>query len=107
MDYKEYLEGLGSEVSTYDMIILMVGKIAEVLESKIGYENMKVLYKANLLKTMDTNPAVSYDRQLYKMFEYILNRGLISKEIQLNMPVDTLAHHLILAMRGITFELCI
>lgn len=107
MDYKDYLEELGSEISTYDMIILMIGKIAEVLENKIGYENMKVLYKAHLTKAADTTSAVSYNRQLYKMFEYILNRGLNSKEIQLNMPVDILAHHMVLAMRGITFEWCI
>ncbi|HBI72680.1 MAG TPA: TetR/AcrR family transcriptional regulator [Lachnospiraceae bacterium] len=107
MDYKEYLEGLGSEISTYDVIILMAGKIAEVLETKIGYENMKVLYKAHLSKATDTTSTVSYDREIYKMFEYILNRGLSSKEIKLNMPVDTTSHHLILAMRGITFEWCI
>ena len=107
MDYKKYLEGLGSEVSTYDVIILMVGKIAEVLENKIGYENMKVLYKAHLSKASYTTSTTSYDRELYKMFEFILNKGVTSKEIKLNKPVDTLTHHLVLAMRGITFEWCI
>ena len=107
MDYKKYLEGLGSEVSTYDVIILMVGKIAEVLENKIGYENMKVLYKAHLSKATDTTSTTSYERELYKMFEYILNKGVNNKEIKLNKPVDTLTHHLVLAMRGITFEWCI
>ena len=107
MDYKEYLEGLGSEVSTYDVLILMAGKIAEVLENKIGYENMKVLYKAHLSKATDTTSTTSYERELYNMFEYILNKGVNSKELQLNKPVDTLTHHLVLAMRGITFEWCI
>lgn len=107
MDYKEYLEGLESDVSTNKIIILMAGKIAEVLENKIGYENMKVLYKAHLSKASDTSFTTSYNRELYKMFEYILNRGLTRKEIQMNIPVDTLAHHLVLSMRGITFEWCI
>lgn len=107
MDYKKYLEGLGSEVSTYDVIILMAGKIAEVLENKIGYENMKVLYKAHLSKATDTTSTTSYERELYKMFEYILNKGVNNKEINLKKPVETLAHHLVLAMRGITFEWCI
>jgi len=107
MDYKEYIEGLGSEVSTYDVLILMAGKIAEVLENKIGYENMKVLYKAHLSKATDTTSTTSYERELYNMFEYILNKGVNSKELQLNKPVNTLTHHLVLAMRGITFEWCI
>ena len=107
MDYKEYLKGLNSEISTYDVIILLAGKVAEVLENKIGYENMKVLYKAHLSKATDTTSTTSYERELYKMFEYILNKGVNNKEIKLNKPVDTLAHHLVLAMRGITFEWCI
>jgi AcrR family transcriptional regulator len=107
MDYKDYLIGLEGTVSTYEVIILMAEKIADVLENKIGYDNMRVLYKAHISKTADTSSTTSYDRELYKMFEYILNKGLSTKEIQLNMPVDTLVHHLILAMRGITFEWCI
>ena len=107
MDYKEYLKGLNSEISTYDVIILLAGKVAEVLENKIGYENMKVLYKAHLSKATDTTSTTSYERELYKMFEYILNKGVNNKEINLKKPVETLAHHLVLAMRGITFEWCI
>lgn len=107
MDYKDYLIGLEGTVSTYEVIILMAEKIADVLENKIGYDNMRVLYKAHISKTADASSTTSYDRELYKMFEYILNKGLSTKEIQLNMPVDTLVHHLILAMRGITFEWCI
>ncbi|NLB33806.1 MAG: TetR/AcrR family transcriptional regulator [Tissierellia bacterium] len=107
MDYKEYLKGLNSEISTYDVIILLAGKVAEVLENKIGYENMKVLYKAHLSKATDTTSTTSYERELYKMFEYILNKGVNNNEIKLNKPVETLAHHLVLAMRGITFEWCI
>ena len=107
MDYKEYLKGLNSEISTYDVIILLAGKVAEVLENKIGYENMKVLYKAHLSKATDTTSTTSYERELYKMFEYILHKGVNSKEINLKKPVETLAHHLVLAMRGITFEWCI
>ena len=107
MDYKEYLKGLNSEISTYDVIILLAGKVAEVLENKIGYKNMKVLYKAHLSKATDTTSTTSYERELYKMFEYILNKGVNNKEINLKKPVETLAHHLVLAMRGITFEWCI
>ena len=106
-EYANYLEGLGSDLPTRDVIILMAGKIAENIESKIGYENMKVLYKAHLTKLTDMDSTVNYNRKLYKMFEDILNRGLEKKELQLIMPVETLADHLILAMRGITFEWCI
>jgi AcrR family transcriptional regulator len=107
LDYKSYLEGLGSEVSAYDTIILMTEKIVEIIDYKIGHENMKVLYKAHLTKNIDAYSSINYNRELYKMFEFILNKGVRQGEFRLDIPVDTLAHHFVLAMRGITFEWCI
>lgn len=107
LDYKSYLEGLSSESSAYDIVILMTGKIAEIINDKIGYENMKVLYKAHLTKNIDAHSSVSYNRDIYKMFEYIINMGIQQGEFRTDIPVATLSHHFVLAMRGITFEWCI
>ena len=107
LDYKSYLEMLSNETSASNIVILMMKRIAEVIENKIGYENMKVLYKAHLTKTIDVNSLVSYNRELYKMFEYILNNGVEQGEFRSDISVDILSHHFVLAMRGITFEWCI
>ena len=106
-EYKIYLESINNEVPASDFLILMVEKIAEIIASKIGHRDMKTLYKSHITKTIDTNYSISYDRELYKMFGDILERGIRQGEFRSDIPVVTLANHFVLAMRGITFEWCI
>ena len=68
---------------------------------------MKVLYKAHLTKTIDTTTAMSYNRELYKLFTEVLEQGVRQGELRDDLPVDVLAKHLIMAIRGLTFEWCI
>ena len=41
------------------------------------------------------------------MFTEVLERGVQQGEFREDIPVDLLAKHLVLAIRGITFEWCI
>ncbi len=41
------------------------------------------------------------------MYADILERGLRLGDVRSDIPVDTLAKHMILALRGITFEWCV
>lgn len=107
LDYSIYLEDVGDEVPASDVLILMTKKVAEVIDNKIGYENIKTLYKSHITKAIDTDYAMSYSRELYKMFGDILEKGFRQGEFRSDIPVNTLANHIILAMRGITFEWCI
>ncbi|HBN82389.1 MAG TPA: hypothetical protein DDZ89_00945 [Clostridiales bacterium] len=68
---------------------------------------MRVLYKAHLTKTINTTPAMSYDRDLYKMFTEILERGIRQGKLREDIPVEFFSKHLIMAIRGITYEWCI
>lgn len=106
-EYKIYLESINNETPASDLLILMVENIAEVIANKIGCENMQTLYKSHITKTVDTKYSMSYNRELYKMFSDILERGICRGEFKSDIPVDTLANHFVLAMRGITFEWCI
>lgn len=106
-EYKIYLESINNETAASDLLILMVENIAEVIANKIGCENMQTLYKSHITKTVDTKYSMSYNRELYKMFSDILERGICRGEFKSDIPVDTLANHFVLAMRGITFEWCI
>lgn len=106
-EYKIFLDSKFNKETASNLLILMAGKIAEVIEDKIGYEKMKTLYKSHITKSIATDYSISYDRGLYKMFSGILERGICQGEFRSDIPVDTLANHFILAMRGITFEWCI
>ncbi len=106
-EYKVFLDSKFNEETASNLLILMAEKIAEVIEDKIGYDKMKVLYKSHITNTNYTWYSMSYNRKLYKMFSDILEKGIDEEEFRTDISVDTLANHLILAMRGITFEWCI
>lgn len=106
-EYKVFLDSKFNEETASNLLILIAEKIAEVIEDKIGYDKMKVLYKSHITNTNYTWYSMSYNRKLYKMFSDILEKGIDEEEFRTDISVDTLANHLILAMRGITFEWCI
>lgn len=107
LEYKEYMNSIKEDLSSSELLILMIGKIGEVIDKKLGCDNMKVLYKAHITKTIDTESSISYNRDVYKIFTYIIHRGVNSGEFVIPMSIEDLAHHFILAMRGIVFEWCI
>ena len=79
MDYKTYLKSISQDRSTLDIITLLTEKIADILANKIGHDNMKWLYKSHFLSSISSEPTMSYNRELYKMFDEILSEG-IAKE---------------------------
>ncbi|MDD4113644.1 MAG: TetR/AcrR family transcriptional regulator [Herbinix sp.] len=107
LDYKIYLEDKDSKVPTSEVLILVTGRIAELMDGRIGCDIMKNIYKSHITKSIDTNYSMIYSRELYKVYVDILERGLRLGDVKSDIPVDTLAKHLILALRGITFEWCI
>ena len=107
IDYKSFLITLSDHKSVLDIFVLLAEEISDFIETNIGLENMRVLYKAHLTKTINTTSAMSYNREIYKLFTEVLERGVMEGELREDISVDTLARHLILAIRGITFEWCI
>ncbi|HBN82475.1 MAG TPA: TetR/AcrR family transcriptional regulator [Clostridiales bacterium] len=106
-DYKSFLLSLPESESSLDILHLLVERISDFIESNIGLDNMKILYKAHLTKTIYTGSAMDYSRDLYKMFADILEKGVQEGELREDIPIDSLSKHLILAIRGVVFEWCI
>ncbi|MGI1657574.1 MAG: TetR/AcrR family transcriptional regulator [Desulfitobacterium sp.] len=107
MDYKAFLISLSDRKSSLDILLLLAERISDYIESNIGLENMRLLYKAHITKTIDTTSAMDYSREVYKIFAETLEKGVQSGELREDIPVESLANHLILAIRGIVFEWCI
>jgi AcrR family transcriptional regulator len=107
LNYKSFLTSLSDQKSVFNVLVLLAEKISSFLTEEIGYENMRVLYKAHLTKTINTIPAMSYNREIYKLFIEVLEKGVRQGELREDIAVASLAKHLILAIRGITFEWCI
>ncbi len=106
-EYKSYFEEIINKNSAKEIMLLLVGKIAEVIDNKIGYENMRILYKTHITNTIDVSSSISYKRDIYKMFSSIIEKGSSNGEFKSDLPTDVLSNHFILAMRGITYEWCV
>ena len=106
-DYESYLDTFPSDAQTEDVLIELVGKIAELITLEVGFDRMKTLYKAQLTNDYDTSMVLSYNRGIYSMFSTLLARGMTRGEFRADIPPDRLAKHLMVVFRGITYEWCI
>lgn len=107
LDYKSFLTSLSDNKGTLDILNLLAERIANYIENNIGCKNMRILYKAHLTKSIDTTSALNYSRELYKVFEDTLQKGVLRGELRVDIPFETLAKHMVLAIRGVVYEWCI
>lgn len=107
LDYKSFLFSLPPEMSAPDTLLRLIDKICDVLVDTIGYETMSTIYKLHLTRTVDTQSAMSYNRELYGLFSEVLQTGIERCEFATALPIDILAKHLVMAIRGLTYEWCI
>lgn len=105
-DYREYIERLPSDTPVSEVLLGLVGKIADVISETIGYEKMRNLYKTSLTDD-ESNAATDYNRELYLIFKNIIEKGIKVGEFHTDLPIEELARHFVSAYRGLTFEWCI
>jgi len=78
-----------------------------VIIHDVGYDVMRVIYEVQITKTIDTDAVMGYQRELYKLFSNLLNRGIEREEFKADLNVETITKHFIIASRGMTYEWCI
>jgi len=107
LDYKSYIGSFSANAEASDILILLIGKIIDIITNNIGYNNIKTLYKAQITKTINIDTVLGYNRELYQLFNDIIRKGIQQREFTTEIPVDTIVKHLIMAIRGLTYEWCI
>ena len=107
VDYQNFLDSFPEHTPAKEMLLALIGKIADVLIDRIGVASMQAVYKAQITHDFDTRAVSSYNRNIYKMFHNILEQGVMRGEFKTNVPVDTLTMHFMMAIRGVTYEWCI
>ncbi|WP_027399004.1 TetR/AcrR family transcriptional regulator [Anaerovorax odorimutans] len=107
MNYKSFLETLPSDISSSEVLLVLIEKITDVLAGTIGYENMKKVYHMLLERTVDTEAVKGYRRELYTLFHNVLEKGIQQGEFRSTLSVDITSRQLVMAIRGISYEWCI
>jgi AcrR family transcriptional regulator len=106
-DYQAFLETLPADMSASDMLLALTEKISDVLVDNIGYENMKKVYQLLLLKTVDTEAVKGYGRELFRLYQIILEKGIERGEFKNVQSVEDLSRQFVVALRGFSYEWCI
>lgn len=106
-DYWAHLNALPAETTASDTLLSLAAKIADMLTDTIGYNRMRVTYKVQLSGAANTEAVKGYSRELYKMFTVVLHRGVAQGEFNSALPIDTMTKHLVMAIRGLSYEWCI
>jgi AcrR family transcriptional regulator len=106
-EYQHYLNSLPDDTPAEDVLLLLIGKIGDVLVNDIGVDKIKVVYKAQIEGDTGIGAVANYNRLIYGMFHNVLERGISRGEFRADMPPGLLARHLLLAVRGVTYEWCI
>lgn len=106
-DYKSILSALPDDVPAETVLFSIIEKITDVLIENIGCDKMRAVYKAQITKDFDTEVVTSYNREIYRIFNDVLERGIKRGEFKTDMPLEVLTRHLMMAIRGVTYEWCV
>lgn len=105
--YKSHIDSFPAETKSADMLLSLIGKIADMLTDTIGYNRMKIVYKVQLTNAINMEAVKGYNRDLYKIFATVLGRGIEQGEFHSHLSLDALTKHFMIAIRGLCYEWCI
>lgn len=88
------------------MILALVDKIADTME-QIGYELMKLAYRIHLERNGKSDNLLSSDRELYKTFGSLIQRGIRQGELREDLSAELVSEQFVTVLRGFTYEWCI
>lgn len=107
MDYEAFLDNLPPDLSTANTILAFAADIVDLMVDKVGYDNLRTVYKLQLTSIVSTETIKGYGRKLYKMFSDLLDQGIQKGEFKTSLPLDILTKHFVMSIRGLTYEWCI
>lgn len=106
-DYRAVLDFFPPDTSASQMLLGLIGKIADTLTETIGYINMRTVYKLQLTYAVDMSVVKGYDRELYQIFSDVLKIGIERGEFSSDLSLNEITRHFVMAIRGLSHEWCI
>ncbi len=106
LSYKSFLEALSDSAKTSDIILSLVDQISDTIE-KIGYDLIKLAYRIHIERNNKNDNLLSYDRDLYKVFSTLIQRGIDRGELRADLPPEMISYQFVTVLHGFTYEWCI
>lgn len=106
-EYKAHVDALPPDTPGDKALLSLVGKICDVICCTVGYDSLMNLYKVHLSGKVGADVVHGCNRKLYGIFAQVIERGVRRGEFHLSLPLEELARHFVLALRGLFFEWCV
>lgn len=106
-DYKCFSESFPAETAKTDILISLVKRITDHITCSIGYDLIKIAYRIQIDRTINTNIILDSNRDIYRTFRDLIEQGIQRGEFRTGISADTIANHFVMALRGLTYEWCI
>lgn len=107
LNYKLYIESFPMSAKASDILYALVEKIVDTMTDTIGYDIIKIIYGVQISRTIDTDTISSYNRDVYKIFNLVIGKGVEQGEFKPDLTIDIITKHCVLALRGLAYEWCI
>lgn len=107
LGYADFFTSLPSDIKPSAMLIRVSEKISDVIINDIGIDLIKLIYEAQITKTVNIDIQLSYDRKLYTIYNQIIKLGVQQGEFKATLDIPSVSNHCIMGIRGMTFEWCI
>lgn len=105
--YQAFLDALPKELSSPERILAFAVGIIDIMVTKLGYERIQTVYRLQLTDPVNTKAINGYGRELYSLFQRVLDNGFRQGEFKSAQSAETLARQFVMELRGLTYEWCI
>ncbi len=105
-EYEKFYENMDKNQDSLVKLEQLSQYVSYFIEGNVSAELLAALYQSQLAKKKQDcflNP----DRYYYRLVTQIITEGQRKHEIREDIPVDELAHHVLLLERGIIMDWCV
>jgi AcrR family transcriptional regulator len=106
LDYRSRYAAIPKDGDPSVSLSAFADTVAEMLGSCVGLDLLRAVYRAEVAQEISLDPFVSRDRDLYRIFEEILERGRDDGAFRRDIDGARVAGHIVMAIRGMVFEWC-
>lgn len=107
LSYEKFIETFPDSAETAVILLALVGKIAELITDRVGYDLIRLAYRIQIDRNIRTDMLLSYSRDIYGIFSILIQRGIRQDEFKPELDIETTAEQFVTVLRGFTYEWCI
>ena len=107
LSYEKFIETFPDNTETAVILLALVGKIADVITDRVGYDLIRLAYRIQIDRNISTEMLLSYGRDIYGIFSRLIQRGNRQDEFKPELDPEATAEQFVTVLRGFTYEWCI